>query len=389
MSFHYFIFWIKTAFFFLFRSRRSTLALSLMVVVAVAALIFLSALAVGINDTMIRNSVGIFSGHISGYSIPESVDTDNLKLKGVDTVLKRISVPGLVSANGRIVTINMMGIDPGIEFDKVAIWKKKIKGRFIREGEDAVFLSSTVSDALNVQPGDELIFKSGYGDDPINFIVAGIYQTGIDYLDRGIAFCPIEVLQGKSDIWSAAIFLKEGVEPEKIINEYHNKLSGIVFKSWKEQMPDLLQLIDLNYVSMSIVMFLVFGVVSIGIACAFVIFILKNLREYGIMKSMGVTPGEIGYLITTEVLIMNITASIIGILVGLAAVIVASKSGIDLSEYTSHNRYFAVSGVIFPRLTFYSLFLPPVLCLFFSMMSAIWPLKLVAGKKAAEILRSH
>jgi len=40
-------------------------------------------------------------------------------------------------------------------------------------------------------------------------------------------------------------------------------------------MPDLKQLIDLNYISMSIVILLVFGVVSLGIACAFVIVILK------------------------------------------------------------------------------------------------------------------
>ena len=66
-------------------------------------------------------------------------------------------------------------------------------------------------------------------------------------------------------------------------------------------MPDLRQLIDLNYVSMSMVTVLVFGVVSLGIACAFVIFIMKHLREYGIMKAMGVTAGEMMRLIIMEI----------------------------------------------------------------------------------------
>ena len=66
-------------------------------------------------------------------------------------------------------------------------------------------------------------------------------------------------------------------------------------------MPDLRQLIDLNYVSMSMVMVLVFGVVSLGIACAFVIFIMKHVREYGIMKAMGVTAGEMMRLIIMEI----------------------------------------------------------------------------------------
>ena len=152
-------------------------------------------------------------------------------------------------------------------------------------------------------------------------------------------------------------------------------------------MPDLVQLIDLNYLSMSIVMVLVFGVVSVGIACAFVIFILKNIREYGIMKAMGVTSREMTLLILSEVVLMNLVACGVGILAGVLAVSLVGQSGIDLSGFTSHNRYFAVSGLIFPRLTFYSLIAPPALAIFFSMLSAVWPTVLVTRKKAADILR--
>lgn len=143
----------------------------------------------------------------------------------------------------------------------------------------------------------------------------------------------------------------------------------------------------LNYFSMSIVMVLVFGVVSVGIACAFVIFILKNLREYGIMKAMGVTCREFTLLILSEVVLMNLVACSIGIFAGGLTVTLVGQSGIDLSGFTSHNRYFAISGIIFPRLTFYSLVLPPALAIFFSMFSAVWPAVLVARKKAADILR--
>lgn len=57
-------------------------------------------------------------------------------------------------------------------------------------------------------------------------------------------------------------------------------------------MPDLTELIDLNRISMGFVMILVLGVVSFGTACAFAIFIISNIREYGIMKAMGVTSKE-------------------------------------------------------------------------------------------------
>lgn len=108
-------FWIKTAFLFLFRSARSTVVLSLMVVVAVSALIFLSALTVGINDTMIRNSVSLFAGHISGYYLPASLQTENLLVDGVTDVLKRVSMRGILSRGDQVETVTLIGLNPSEE----------------------------------------------------------------------------------------------------------------------------------------------------------------------------------------------------------------------------------------------------------------------------------
>ena len=88
------LFWWKIAFLFLFRSLRATGILSLMLLTAVAALIFLSALAVGVNDAMIRNSVSLYSGHITGFNIPDDIRKEALKVPGVAAVLKRMNIPG-------------------------------------------------------------------------------------------------------------------------------------------------------------------------------------------------------------------------------------------------------------------------------------------------------
>lgn len=382
-------FWIKTAFLFLSRSARSTAVLSSMVVIAVSLLIFLSALAIGINDAMIRNSVGLYSGHISGDILPKSLTPESLKIDGVAGVLKRNLVPGILSNGDHVETITMVAVNPDAELRYTAIWKKAIEGKYIQDGEKKIFLSSTLAKQLGVKRGSILQFTPAMSKKPVRLMVSGIYRTEIDYLDRGVAFCPIEILQVKTPTWWAAIFLNKGIDPRQIIKRYRLLLpESLEFRSWREMMPDLVQLIDLNYVSMGMVMVLVFGVVSLGIACAFVIFIFKNLREYGIMKAMGVTPREIAYLLVIEVIMMNLVASSVGILGGFLSVLIAGRTGIDLTYFTSHNRYFIVSGIIFPRLTFYSLCLPPILAFFFSMISAIWPAWLVARKKAADILRS-
>lgn len=90
------IFWITTAMLFLFRSKRSTLALGLMIFFAVGTLVFISAVAVGINDSMILNSTGLYSGHITGINLPETITRKTLFVDGVSNVLQRFSISGSV-----------------------------------------------------------------------------------------------------------------------------------------------------------------------------------------------------------------------------------------------------------------------------------------------------
>ena len=105
------------------------------------------------------------------------------------------------------------------------------------------------------------------------------------------------------------------------------------------------------------------------------------------MKAMGVTSFETAMLIFVEVMFMSLAASCVGMFLGIVAVFLVRTTGIDLTAFTSHNRYFTVSGIIFPRLTPYSLWIPPALAFLSSLIAAIWPALLVARKKAVEILR--
>jgi ABC-type lipoprotein release transport system permease subunit len=389
-----FRYWTRIAFLFLARSGRSTVPLSIMVITAVAALIFLSALAVGVNDAMLRNTVGLFSGHITGSGLAPSVLPGDLLVPGVEGVLKRVYAPGVLAngnpANGALAQpLTLCGIDPGKEATRTALHRKIISGGYPRAGRPEVLISQSLARELGVQGGAKLLFSGRTGGDPLGLTVAGIYRTGIEKLDRGIAFIPLDAWPEPPPTWSAAVFLRKGVRPPKIIEAYRNKLPGeLRFESWAERMPDLKQLIDLEYISMALVIVLVFLVVSIGIACSFVIFIIKNIREYGIMKTMGVTTGEMSLLIVLKVVLMNALACLTGLLIGgLAVWAVTESGGIDISAFTSHNQYFTVSGIIFPRLTGFSILAPPLASLVFSLLASIWPAALLARSKTADVMR--
>ncbi len=371
----------------LWRSWRTTAVLSFMVVSAVAALVFLSALAVGTNDAMIRNSTGLFSGHIAGSGIREA-DAPLPQLSGVKQVLVRRQQQTLLSANGCLVPVVLMGVDPAQEQATTAYWKKTVAGAFPTANEAALFLSQETAKRLQLSVGDRVTLANAQGAPLKTLAVAGVYKTGITQLDQGLAFCPVGVLPtGPADL-SVAVFLQADAPLEAIAAQYRRLLPSAVFTPWTEFMPDLKQLIDLDSICMAIVVTLVFAIVSVGISCAFLIFTLKNLREHGIMKTMGLLSGDTALLLVAQIGMLTVAAAVVGTLVGAATVAVFAHIGIDISAFTSHNQYFSVSGVLYPRLTGLALFTPPLAAVVFGLAAAIWPIAAIVRKNPADILRS-
>lgn len=379
---------LRISFLYVWRSWRSTVVLGVMVSSAVAALVFLSSLAVGTNDAMIRNSVGLFSGHIAGDNLPADFVPGIPGIDGVESILLRQKQAVWIWNGDRMEAILLLGVQPSEEKRMTALWKKTIAGRYPEEGENAIYLSEAIAERLQLSVGDSIQVGLNPGVPVRELTVCGIYRTGISALDQGIAFCPSEALPGAHGSTSAAVFLKSGADLDSVVKELRALPGHPDFRAWSDFMPDLEQLIDLNFVSMGIVMVLVFGIVSLSISCAFIIFILKNLREHGIMKAMGILPLEAACLIVSQVTLLTVLASLVGTAVGALAAAAMARVGIDLTALTSHNQYFVVSGVIYPRLTAYSLGVPPLLAVLFGKLAAIWPSVFVIREKAADILRS-
>jgi len=377
--------WWGMAWRFLWRSRRSTATLAAMIVSAVGTLIFLDALAVGVGDAMIRNSVSLVSGHVSIENIPPELPADTLRIKGVQQVLKRRSAQVWLRRDGRLAGTTLWSVDPESEMAVTALWRKTTAGSYPRPGSREIYLGEPVARELGVGVGDTLLVADGPADPGREFVLSGTFRTGIAALDRALSFRP--ALTDEAGPWEAALFLEDGTSPEAVRNALRLPAQTVA-QTWAERMPDLRQLIDLNSLCMVLVEILVFFIVSLGIACAFVIFILKNIREHGIMKSMGVFTHETALLLLFEISGLTLAASALGAALGCAATLLVAGPGVDLGAMTSHNQYFVVSGVIHPRLTLSGLLLPPALALAFALLAGVWPAAMVARQRPAEVLRS-
>lgn len=378
--------WWGIAWRFLWRSRRSTAVLAAMIVSAVATLVFLDALAVGVSDAMIRNSVSLVSGHLSIENLPSGLSPDSLRPSGVKQVLRRRAAQVWLRSGEKLTGTTLWSVDPDAERNATALWRKTTAGSYPEAGTRQLFLGEPVAAELGLDIGDTVTVTDDPSQAGTEYVLCGTFRTGIAALDKGLSFRPDRGEDGDSP-WQAALFLADGASPETVRDALRLPPEATA-RTWAELMPDLRQLIDLNALCMLLVMVLVFFIVSLGISCAFVIFILKNIREHGIMKSMGVSSPETALLLLLEIGGLTLAASMMGVLLGCGLTLAVAGPGVDLGAMTSHNQYFAVSGVIHPRLTASGLALPPLMALLFALLAGVWPVCMIARQRPAEVLRS-
>ncbi|WP_320044594.1 FtsX-like permease family protein [uncultured Desulfobacter sp.] len=377
--------WLKTAVSFLVENLRTTFILGFLISFAIGTLVFIISLANGISDIMIINSTGMYSGQISGSDLPSRIRPAELKKPFVKAVLQRFQIPGTVIHQDKKRPLDIVAIYPDQEKAHSFFYKKVIAGRFLLKGKKEILLNLETAERIGSRPGDTIIGQ--IGDHQYKLKVAGIFQTGVDSLDRALAFCPVFESLILPETWQAAIFIKRGTDLSSAMSDFSR--SGFKvdrFKPWTQLMPDLTQLLELNDVCVNILVFIVLGVVSLGCAGSFAIFVVSRIKEYGVLRAMGVTGLETGILIYLQVVLMNVIASAVGVLAGMLAVWSFGRSGIDLSVWTSHNRYFAATALIFPRLSIGAVSIPPAVSLGFCFIAAAWPIWLVVSQKTCDII---
>ena len=380
-----FSFWLETAGSFLLQNRRTSIILGFLISVAVGSLVFIISLANGISDIMVVNSTGMYTGQISGENLSLDLSPEDLNRPFVTAVIQRYRLPAVVKHGNHSQALELVAMFPEKEMEHSSFYRKVTAGEFLHDGRKEILLSRKTAERIDVAPGDIVEVRTDI--QRFNLKVVGIFHTSIDQMDQAMSFCPVFTGLTLPQEWQAAIFIKTGTELSSAMTDYWHSgslLAGL--QPWTRLMPDLTQLLELNEICVNILVIIVLSVVSLGTASSFAIFIVGHMKEYGIMRAMGVTGWETSMLIYFQVIIMNAMASLIGVLAGISAVWIFNRTGIDLSEWTSHNRYFAVTATIFPRFNQSAVWYPPALSLGFCFFSAIWPVWLVVQKKTCDII---
>jgi putative ABC transport system permease protein len=338
-----------------FRNTRRSIISGISVALAITAIIFARSYIGGILQNMSGNVVRLISGHITITTkeyerrerlipLSESIELseefyESLPEEDIELVSPRIKFGVLLGEEELSIPALGYAIDPEKEREIAGLQKRLVEGTYLESGKRAAILGSGLAERLNKTVGDTLtvITRTAY-DSPtgLNFVITGIFRTGIGGMDRSIFYIPLDIGQAMLDLEGRAteiiILVKD---PDKAVQVARSIELGDDYSIVPYQYHTVLR-----YVNMAEAIYSVFYLVVLLVACSAIantmlMIVFERTKEIGMMKALGLNNLSIVGLLTIEAGIVGVVGSFLGSVVGTILSYWLKYEGIDISMVSS------------------------------------------------------
>lgn len=356
---------LKLAWRNLWRNRKRTIITLSTIAIGFGLAVLFIGIGDGTHNSMIRNAIQLGEGHLTvqpkNYQAAPSnheflADGKRLskQLNALDIdgqVAPRIVLQVLASTARNSIGAGVSGID--IEKDPRV---QKIKP-FLQQGHwlkpddlRGILIGSGMARKLKAKVGSKIVLMAGKqgGDSQAQLArVRGIFHAQMpdmnDFLIISNLSFARQFLVGegadasKDPVTRFAIFLNQPNEMSESKTKLKKAVTdpSVTVLDWREMMPQLVQFIILddagNYIFLSLILIMVvFGIVNTVLMS-----VLERTREFGLLRALGLSRGQLLLLVFCESLLLSILAVAFGWLVGGGTHLWFSHHGIDFSAMMS------------------------------------------------------
>ena len=214
---------------------------------------------------------------------------------------------------------------------------KNLNSKYISIGKELSFI-------LNVEIGDKIVIMSPYGIETIigslpkqeAFIIDSIFDSGLLEFDKTVAFINIKDLETlfnlQNDSRYIEVYLKNSLKIE-YAREIITKIFDEEFiYTWSDLNKSLFSALKIERNVMFIILSLIIIVAAFNIISGLTILVKNKTKDIAILKSIGVQNKSIKKIFFLVGLIIGISATIFGIIIGVLFSIYVEEIRIFLSE---------------------------------------------------------
>lgn len=390
--------------------RRSLITLSA-IAIGLAALVFLWGYVDGTNRQMIDNITGYLTGHLQvhqrGYHDDPTLDltfsrADDLmarldKRVAIVAIAPRIESPALASGAEKTRGVMVLGIDPKRERRVTTLFRALKEGDYLNPADrHGAMLGERIATILGVKVSEEVALVTQAADGSMGaarFQVRGIYRSGIDVVYTVFIFVTLaaaqELLALEGRVTTVVVRVADLNEVPHAVAQLRSELgSDFEVLGWKALMPELSGNVELHNLFVYIVLFVVFIVVTLGIANTVLMGVMERTHEFGVMLALGTRPAQVARTVLYEALLLGFGAIVLGSAIGVGITDYFGYRGIDMGGYSQAVQMMpGLTGIVYPSVRLEHLLFLSAALLATTVCASVYPALKAAHLSPIEAIR--
>ncbi len=357
-------------------------------------------------DLFTRNQLGHIQIHGSGYlnkptlyntvSDFEAVGRQVSAVKGVLAWAPRIYSAGLASVTEKSTGVRIVGLDPERETAATHFDKKIVEGRMFGDPTvNETILGTGLAEALKAKVGDELVVVSQGADGSIAndiYTIIGLAKTDNLINDRTAVYLTLDkvqellVLDGRVHEIAIVIDDLDAVEAtSQLIAETINR-PDLSVAPWQEFAREFYKAMGADREGTWISLFVIILIVAVGVFNTVMMTVLERTREYGVLRAIGVRPGQVSRLVIYEVAVMAAISALIGTVIAFGCNYYLTVEGLNFGEFTYGGVKFST---VYSEINLRSYTIPALTVIVAAVLVSIFPAVRAAHTAPAKAMRMH
>ncbi len=341
------------------RNRRRTAITTAALVISAASFIWMYAFFKGFSvklvDDTIASGIGHVQVHADGFNknpttdkyiaSPGPIIEEINETEETLYVAPRVKFNGIAQTPYNAIGCTVLGIDPSREKDISVFDECIIEGDWLEEGAEAygVIIGYKMADNMEAELGDLVAVIAQDADGDISaeaFELVGIIKTGNPEIDNAQVLLPIGEAQrliGYDDQISEIVIVAErpeAVDPLKTAVSAIVPEEGFEVLTWYEVSKMAYEYYNIMMGTFFFIMLLFIVLASFGVMNTVLNSILERVKEFGLLKALGVRPRQIIGLILLEGLALSQLGLVLGLVVGWLITFPFTLTGINVAFWS-------------------------------------------------------
>ncbi len=380
------------------RNPRRTVVILVAVVIGVWAMVFLGALMRGMADGMVENAISTLTGeiqvHREGYRrdpvIAHRIERPEPVREALEKTLPdgsrwtaRVRVNAIINNARHSAGATLVGIDPTTEANVSFIGPSAVvEGRYLEADDaNAALVGRALVSRFETELGHKLVVMSQGADGEIAaraFRIVGVFRAGMEATETGFVFVNRGAAQQMLNMGDAVSEISIILPDRDRVDTAADRLLAALpdwaeVHTWKEILSAISAYLEVFNGFMYLWYLVIFIAMGFGIVNTLLMAVFERMREFGVLKALGMKPLRIVGGILTESFLLLAVGTVIGNLAGGLSVLALARTGIDLSAMAEGAEYAGISRVVYPALAGRDVFIANAVVLGLGLVVSLYP----------------